>query len=111
MWGFVEKMRKWFRMSPHIHVRQHGVDSVGDLVDLIDRFIDDRMNYDLEWDDFISWKHDNHFIENVRQTIGAQEQLLFSKDKADRAEYVKELVHVRNRAAALIGLPPRKSVE
>ena len=86
-----------------MHIRQHGVNSISDLFDLIDRFIDGRMSYDLEWDDFISWEHDNHLIEDVRNAIGVHEPLLFSQNLEHRREYVRKLVEERNRAAVFIG--------
>lgn len=99
--------RTWVRTSPHVHLRQGGVESVGDAVDLFDRFLDDSMTYDLEWDDFISWKHTNHRIEEARGVVGSVEGLLFSKQVADREKYVRVVLDERNRMAAVIGRPMR----
>jgi hypothetical protein len=65
------------------------------------------MKYDLEWDDFISWKHTNPNIEAIRDRIGEFEPLLFSKSLADRMRYCEKVMAERDRAAALCGLPPR----
>ena len=101
------RLRSWLRNSPRVHIREQGVTSMADLVDLIDRFIDGPMRYDLEWDDFISWTHSNPNIERIRNCIGDREPLLFSKKPADRARYLEFLIVERDRAAALCGLPAR----
>lgn len=102
------KIRDWLHRSPHVHIRVQGINSLRDVVDLIDRFIDGDMAYELEWDDFISWTHEYPSIETVRVRIGATEPLLFSKDPTDRVRAIEMLVEERNRIAALIGLPPRR---
>ncbi|HWA92941.1 MAG TPA: hypothetical protein VG889_23110 [Rhizomicrobium sp.] len=79
---------------------------MADLVDLIDRFIDGDLRYELEWDDFISWTHSNPNIEEFRDRIGAGEPLAFSKKPEDRARFLELLIAERDRAAALCGLPP-----
>lgn len=101
------KVRRWLRTSPRVHVREHGVNSLTDVVDLIDRFVDGRMNYELEWDDFISWSHENSFIADVIERISQYEPLLFSKARSDRMKYISHLIEERNRVAAIVGLPAR----
>ena len=71
------RLTTWLRRSEHVHIRVQGVNNLGDLVCLIDRFLDDRVQYPLEWDDFVSWKHENVHIEKVRQIIEQNEPLLF----------------------------------
>jgi hypothetical protein len=83
------------------------VHSIRDVVDLVDRFLDGRVRYDLEWDDFISWRHDDANIERLRDRLGACEPYLFSKEPGDREKAVAILIDERNRIAELIGLPPR----
>jgi hypothetical protein len=80
---------------------------MSDLVALLDRFIDGRLNYELEWDDFISWQHTNPNIEAIRLRIAETEALFFSNVITDRKRAVEMLVDERNRAAALVGAPPR----
>ena len=80
---------------------------MSDLVALIDRFLNDKLSYALEWDDFISWKNGNPNVEAIRERIAITEPLFFSKKKADREHGVKLIVEERNRAAALAGMDPR----
>ena len=102
-----EKLGSWLRKSPHVHVRGRNVNNLAELVDLLDRFVDGDMEYDLEWDDFISWEQDNKYIESVREKIGGSEEFLFSKNIEDRKKYVLVIVSERNKVAALIGVSPR----
>jgi hypothetical protein len=41
--------------------------------------IDGTLEYPLEWDDFISWRHENPNIEKIRDRIAANEPLFFSR--------------------------------
>lgn len=100
-------LRSWLHTSSHFHIREHGVTSLNDAVRLIDRFIDGNLEYPLEWDDFISWRHDNIEVDNLVDAIGRYEPLLFSKKSSDRTVYVERLLEERNRVAALIGVPTR----
>jgi hypothetical protein len=97
---------QWVRNSSQA-TRKKRVDKLSDVVDLIDRFIDDKMLYELEWDDFISWKNPNPFIEGVRTALGEQERYLFSNDKLERKKYLLVLIEQRNKVAAIIGQNPR----
>lgn len=101
------RLLSWLRKSEHVHIRVHGVNNWADLVDLIDRFLDDRVRYPLEWDDFISWKHENVHIEEMRLRIEQNEPLLFSETLSDREKYISMLIEERNRVATTIGLPLR----
>ncbi|GAA0554622.1 hypothetical protein GCM10008941_38320 [Rhizomicrobium palustre] len=78
-------------------------------MELLDRFLDDRLKYELEWDDFISWEHDNPNIEAIRLRIAETESLFFSSAISDRQCAVDLLVAERNRAAALVGVSARTS--
>lgn len=101
------RLTTWLQRSERVHVRARGVSSLGDVVDLIDRFLDDRVRYPLEWDDFITWKHGSIHIEKVRRLIEQHEPLLFSKTSSDRKKYVAMLIEERNRVAKVIGSPLR----
>lgn len=105
-----KKLRNWLHTSPRVHIRIEGVDSIRDLVDLIDRFLDGKVAYALEWDDFISWSHANPNIEDIRNRIAATEPLFFSGREGDRDQAILVLIDERNRAAALIGVAPRPRV-
>ena len=105
---FLGQLRRLLRVSSRIHIREERVSSLEDLVDLIDRFIDGKMKYDLEWDDFISWNHNNNYIESVRVNLAMNEGILFSKNNSDREKYISILIVQRNSVAAIIGLSARE---
>jgi hypothetical protein len=106
MFGF---MKRWLRQSPRIHIRQKSPQTMSEIVALFDRFLfEERMSYPLEWDDFISWKNSNPNIEAIRERLGSFEALLFSRDINDKAEYRRQALSERNRAAALIGIAARE---
>ena len=99
----LRKLAHWLRHSSHVHIRQHGVQSLSDLVGLLDRFLDDELRYALEWDDFISWENSAPGIEAIRERIAQTEPLFFSKDPAQIAKGVEIVVEERNRAASFAG--------
>jgi hypothetical protein len=103
----LRKLFSFFRTSSRIHVRQPPPSQISDLVALLDRLLDGRLSYELEWDDFISWQHSNPNIEAIRRRIAETERLFFSDAISDRKRAVEMLVGERNRAAALIGTSPR----
>lgn len=103
-------IRKWLRTSPHVHLDQRRPETVQQLIELLDRFLDGKLQYELEWDDFISWKNKNPNIELIRERIAGTEPLFFSKSPADRAHAVELLIEERNRSAALIGRSPREEL-
>ncbi len=105
----LERLKKWLHFSPHFHARRDNVHDLLDLVSLIDRFLDDRLRYELEWDDFISWKHENSGIEPVRIRIAALEPLFFSETESDRDRGTELLTTERNNLAAIGGLPARNA--
>jgi hypothetical protein len=103
MWRAI---RKFLRDSSRIHIRESAPANYRDLVDLLDRFIDDEMRYPLEWDDFISWDHQNPNIEAIRERISAWEPLAFGS-AIERDRFTELFVDVRNECAALVGIAPR----
>lgn len=104
---FFECIRSIFVQSRRVHLRQNPAEDTRSLVDLIDRFLDGPMRYELEWDDFISWRNENPHVEDIRNRIGQFEPLLFSKNKADRTMYRSKLIEERNRLARLLGMRVR----
>ena len=100
-------LKRIFEQSPRVHIRQEVAATPGDLIDLIDRFMDGRTRYPLEWDDFISWEQTNPNVEAVRREIGMHERWLFSEDRAKINAYGFRVVEQRNRLAAIIGRPQR----
>jgi hypothetical protein len=99
----LRKLAHWLRHSRHVHIRESGVHSLPDLVNLVDRFLDDELRYGWEWDDFVSWDNSSPAIEAIRERIAQAEPLFFSKDPAQIARGVEILLEERNRAASLIG--------
>ena len=50
----LKRLQEWLRKSPYVHVRERRATGLSDVVGLVDRFIDGKMRYELEWDDFIA---------------------------------------------------------
>ncbi|MFO1408249.1 MAG: hypothetical protein U1F08_12080 [Steroidobacteraceae bacterium] len=107
--GMLALIRKWLQNSPRVHQRQERVHDLRSCVAQIDRFLDDAVAYPLEWDDFISWKHRNPTIEQVRVNIAKTEPLFFSKTPGDHAKAVDIVVGERNRIAAIVGIAARQA--
>jgi len=91
----LKKLRQWLRQSRHVHIRERSVNTLSDMVELIDRFIDGRVRYPLEWDDFVSWNNENQAIEVYRDRIATLEPLFFSKDPVDRSKAIADLLEQR----------------
>lgn len=102
-----DRIKNWLQRSPHVHIRQNVVGSLRDLVNLIDRFIDGKLSYELEWDDFVSWEHDQPSIESVRSRIADLEPLFFAKNRDDRRQALSRLIAERDRVATMCGMAPR----
>lgn len=101
--------RIWERFPRvHFHVHREVATTPGDLIDLIDRFIDNQVRYPFEWDDFISWEQDNPNVEAARQAIGKYEGWLFSKNQSKIDAYAYRAAEERNRLAAILGRPLRE---
>ncbi|MDP1601613.1 MAG: hypothetical protein Q8M13_20835 [Phenylobacterium sp.] len=100
-------LQRIFVQSSRVHICQDVAATPGDLVDLIDRFIDGPMRYPLEWDDFISWEQANPNVEAARREIGKHEEWLFSRDSSKISAYSFRVVEQRNRLAAIVGRPQR----
>lgn len=98
---------EWLRTSPRVHLHQRRPNNIYELVALLDRFLDGKLQYELEWDDFISWTNDNPNIELVRKRIAHTEPLFFSEQLSDRTRAIEMLIEERNHSAALIGQAPR----
>ena len=81
----LKKLQHWLRHSAHVHVRSGNVANMHDLVVMIDAFLDDKLAYDLQWDDFISWKHENPNIEAIRKRIAATAKRLTPPSSASES--------------------------
>jgi hypothetical protein len=102
------KLASWLRNSSHFHLKQEDIASLPQLVGLLDRFLDDELQFPLEWDDFISWGNKAPAIEAFRVRIAATEPLFFSEARDDRHRGVEIVVNERNQAAKLAGIPARE---
>ena len=106
----LRRLASWLRNSSHFHLRQERIDTLPELVGLLDRFLDDSLRYPLEWDDFISWDSRVPEIESFRQRIGTTtEPLFFSGLLSDRDKGAEIILSERNRAATLAAIPVRQS--
>lgn len=104
MFGWVAR---WLTNSQSIHMRKHVTSNTSDLVHLIDRFLDDELNFPLEWDDFVSWEQENLSVEEARKKIAPLEPLFMSKSDIDKQRAILLLIEERNLLAALCGIPFR----
>lgn len=105
----INKISDFFRNSTVIHNREDPAPSTRQLVELFDRFLDGKLNYGLEWDDFISWESSNPIVEEVRQRLGEYEPLLFSRDQQNFDAYCGHVLNERNRLAHFLGVALRVS--
>jgi hypothetical protein len=102
-----KRFRNWFRQSSHLHIREASVHDVRACVELLDRFLDGSLRYPLEWDDFISWEHENLHVEATRKAVAQTEPLFLSGDLAQRSQAIDIVVHQRDGLARLAGVPGR----
>jgi hypothetical protein len=84
-------LRNILRRSSFLHQRQTEVSNVAQAIDLMRRFYTDDLHYDLEWDDFISWKNPHPRVELARKKLEKIEWMLFSKDARVRSRYNLEV--------------------
>lgn len=101
-------LANFFRSSTRIHVHQ-STDSVKDAIGVIDRFLDSKLRYELEWDDFISWENPVAGVEKLRQEIAELEPMFFSREMSDRYAAVERAVQIRNYYAKFNGIPERSN--
>jgi hypothetical protein len=97
----------FLRRSKHVHLRRTQIDSPKEAIDLIDRFVDDKLAYPLEWDDFISWKNSNESVERLRDQLADLEAALMAVDRNQRDQGVAKMIQLRNHYAKLLGLTSR----
>jgi hypothetical protein len=107
MMGWRQGIYQIFRRSKRVHVRESNVHSLRQAIELIDRFIDNKLAYPLEWDDFISWSNANPSVEQMRNLIANLEPLFFSKEKEKRESALGRLIDCRNEYASRVGLAVR----
>jgi hypothetical protein len=101
-----KRFRHWLRHSSRVHIREP-ISNIRACVEVIDRFLDGSPRYRLEWDDFVSWEHDNPHIEATRQAIAETEPLFFSGDPEQISQGIDIVVRERNRLAKTAGIVER----
>ncbi len=102
-----KRIRQWLRSSERVHIRENRVAELPQLLALLDRFLDDKLDYPLEWDDFISWENASPEIEAFRDRIADLEKAFFSGSDQERDEATREVISVRNWVAERCGVPAR----
>ena len=60
-----DRFIQFFTQSTRVHLRQVPAQNLRELVALMDRFLEGRLRYDLEWDDFISWESNDAPVEEA----------------------------------------------
>jgi hypothetical protein len=100
-------LRKCLRDSARFHVRDHEIESLAELIDLLDRFLDDDLSYPLEWDDFISWKNPNPSVERVRDRIADLERQFVGTDQ-ERTDALAKVREMRDQIALSLGRSKRR---
>lgn len=108
MGSLLSKIATLLRNSPRVHLRQEEISSSAELVRLLDRFLDDKMSYPLEWDDFISWPNANPEIEAWRHSISDLEPLYVGGEQESSQAQIA-LQQIRDDVAASAGISPRFS--
>jgi hypothetical protein len=78
--SLLNKIKQFFVKGSIIHLRGEPISSTKEFVDFVDRFVDDKSLYDMEWDDFFSWTNANPQLEEIRNRLGEFEPLLSSRD-------------------------------
>ena len=102
---FGDFLRSTFKKTNRFHVRSEPIGDSRDIVELFDRFLDGKLNYDMEWDDFISWENENTQAELVRLRLEKFEYLLNQRTMND---YRSRLLKERNHLASNLGMNLRK---
>lgn len=103
-----DKIKNFLRNSSRVHLRQEEVSTLSEALAVIDRFIDGKPRFPLEWDDFISWENSNPGIEKLRERIADLEGEFFSDNTDVRWHAHVKLVGIRNETAALLGVTRRE---
>jgi len=108
--ALINWLRNVLKRASRVHLRSD-VATVPDAIRVIDRFLDGTPAYELEWDDFISWENSSAGVERLRTEIAALEPMFFSTESGIKLKACDELVAIRNRYAALVGIAERVQVE
>jgi hypothetical protein len=96
--------------SSVVHIRGRKVTSVKEAIQLMDRFVDNNVEYPLQWDDFISWKNSNPFVEKVRDELADLESYFFSRDPQIKRQGANKIINVRNKYTMQLGVPLRDNL-
>jgi hypothetical protein len=105
---FSHFVRSFFRAQIRVHQRDREVANLVEAIQLVDRFVDAKLKYGLEWDDFISWKHADQKVEELRLKIADLEPQLFSADQSVRVQALESVIEIRDLHALLVGVETRR---
>jgi hypothetical protein len=92
-------------------LRESLVTTLAALVEILDKFIHDKMDYSLEWDDFISWENSSPEVEVFRNRVADLEAEFFTRDAARHRAAIEKVVAIRNEVAAMRGIGVLEVVE
>ena len=96
--------------SSVVHIRGQKITSVKEAIQLMDRFVDNNVEYPLQWDDFVSWKNPNPSVEKVRDELADLEPYFFSRDRQMKSQGANKIINVRNKYAMQLGVPLRDTL-
>jgi hypothetical protein len=96
--------------SSVVHARGREITSVKEAIRLMDRFVDNDVEYPLQWDDFISWKNPNPSVEKVRDELADLEPYFFSRDRQVKRQGAIKVIDIRNKYAMQLGVPLRDTL-
>lgn len=94
--------RNFLRDSQRIHIQEDNIKTYKDVVSLIDRSLADDQSYPLEWDDFVSWEHENPNIEHYRIKIAELEPLLVPGPEKNMKLGLEKLKEIRDEVEGKI---------
>ena len=79
------------------HLRKNELSSVADVINLIERFVDDRTEGAFEWADFTEWENRNPEVESIRNEIELLTPILLSNRAGKMETYKGRLVEILQR--------------
>lgn len=82
------------------HLRRSEPSSILEVIELIERFIDDQSKSEYEWADFIDWDHSDPEIESIRKEIEQLTPILLSRREGSIERYKAKLAELLARLKA-----------
>jgi hypothetical protein len=107
---FIRWLSSCLVRSSRVHIRGQKIASVKEAIQLMDRFVDNNVEYPLQWDDFISWENPNPSVEKVRDELADLEPYFFSRDQQMKRQGANKVINIRNKYAMQLGVPLRDTL-